>query len=47
MENTSHVRVRGGPARYVAAALALVAGLIHFGVAPEHFEEGRCPDRAV
>lgn len=27
------------PARYVAASLAILAGLIHFGVMPEHFEE--------
>jgi hypothetical protein len=30
---------RRGPSLYAAAALSLVAGLIHLWVAPEHFEE--------
>jgi hypothetical protein len=30
---------RRGPTLYAAAALSLVAALIHLWVAPEHFEE--------
>jgi MFS family permease len=30
---------RRGPTLYAAAALSLVAGLVHLWVAPEHFEE--------
>lgn len=37
-QNTASAGIAVGPARY-AAALAIVAGLIHLGVMPEHFEE--------
>lgn len=39
MRTTLARQVTVGSARYGAAALALIAGLIHLYIAPEHFEE--------